>query len=276
MTMLIFGRIGPNILTLSILMILLIFGTRIFGQNRLIAIADGRNLPESPKATQSETNFIKNEVKSNEQRIKAIAQKAEFKCDEDDAKENLANENVTANLGVEGGWKGAFTKPKSSQKIYSYQICWSDGGKYARAFGGIVIVENQKTVSHFVFAEANGIDFIRVLPDINRNGLSEVVLGNSAASGLRIWRSLEIVEIGADKVMSLGEAQTYEMPDEENVAFKTSVKAGKTPVFYREIYTSNPESDKASWKIKKKSKRFALGGINTESSFDFVKLSAAP
>ena len=257
---------------LSILVFALIFVSNLFAQKSLIEIADGRDLPESPKATQSETEFVKNEVKAKEVQIKEIAKKAGFRCDEDDAKENLSNENVTANLGVSGGFASSFTKPKSSQKLYDYQICWSEGGKNATSFGGIVIVENQKIVSHFVFAGARGISFIRVLPDINRNGFSEVVLGFGMASGLQISRSMEIVEIGADKIMRLGAAQTYEMADDENLAFKTSVKAGKTPVFYREIFTSSPDADKESWKLKEKSKRFSLDGVNTESSFGFEKL----
>lgn len=258
---------------LSILVFALIFVSNLFAQKSLIEIADGRNLPESPKASPSETEFVKNEVKAKEVQIKEIAKKAEFKCDEDDAEENLANENITANLGVTGGLRGAFTKPNSAQKIYSYQICWSDGGKYARAFGGIIIAENQKIVSHYAFADANGIDFLRVLPDINRNGLSEIVLGNSAVSGLRIYRSMEIVEIAADKIMSLGDAQTYEMADDENLAFKTSVKAGKTPIFYRDIFTEvSKDPYKESWKLKEKSKQFLLERANVESPVGFEKL----
>ena len=256
------------------LTITLIFVSNICAQS-LIEIADGRNLPESPKASESETEFIKKEVKSKEQAIKNLANSQEFKCDEDDAKENLANENVVANLRVDGGFKGSFTKPKSPQKLYSYFVCWSDGGKYATALGGLIIVEKEKIVSHFVYAGTQGVDFIRVMPDINRNGFSEIVYGSSAASGLRIWRSVKIVEIGADKIMSLGEAQTYEMPDYENLAFKISVKAGKKPVFYHEIFTSNPSnpgSEKENWKLKEKSKRFTLDKIDSRSEFDFVGL----
>lgn len=264
-------KIG-RLLSLIMFLILSGIGSNLFAQNNLIRVADGRDLPKNKKASAIETEFIKKEVKAKELQIKEIAKKAEFRCDEDDAKENLSNGNLLANLGVSGGFAGSFTRQKSSQKLYSYQICWSDGGKYARAFGGLVVVENRKTVAHFVFAEANGIDFIRILPDINRNGLSEIVLGDSAVSGLRIWRSLDIVEIGADKIVSFGEARTYEMTDDENLAFKTSVEAGETPVFYREIFTNNPASDKENWKLKEKSKPFSLDRVNVESSFGFEKL----
>lgn len=253
------------------LTITLIFVSNIFAQNRLVEIADGRNLPESPKASESETEFIKKEVKANEQAIKDLAQDKEFKCDEDDAKENLANENVTANLWVNGGFAGAFTKPKASQKLYSYFVCWSEGGKYASALGGIVIVENQKVVAHYVHVNTSGIDFIHVLPDINRNGLSEIVFGfASKIDGLMIGRSIEIDEIGADRLTSLGGTLTEDMLMYEMLAYKTSVKAGKKPVFYQEIYTSGLDSEKENWKIKKKSKRFALE--KTKDGFDFVKL----
>lgn len=262
---------------LAILTIALIFGgtvSNLFAQNRPLEIADGRNLLENAKASQSAAELIKKEIRGREQAIKNLAKDREFKCDEDDAQENLANENLLANLDVRGGFQGAFTKPKSSQKIYSYQICWSDGGKYATALGGIIVVEKQSVVSHFAFAKASGIDFLRVLPDINRNGFSEIALGFAGASGLRIWRSMEIVEIGAGKVMSFGEAQTYETTDDEALALKVSAKAGKTPVFYHEIYSDNADDDKANWKLKEKSKPFSLERVNAESSFRFENLPA--
>lgn len=257
------------------LTIALIFSSSIFAQSDLIKVADGREEIESPKASESETEFVEKEVKAKEQAIKDYAKRKEFKCDEDDAKLNLSNENVTANLSIDAVLKGSFTKPKSSQKAFFYQICWSDGGKYATSLGGIIVVEDQKTVAHFVYADVSGFDTIRVLPDINRNGLSEVVLRfTSKIDGLMIGRSIALFEIGADKITNLGETETYNMLEDETLAYKTVVKAGKTPVFYQEIYTDIPDAEKENWRIKEKLKRFTLD--QPEKSFEFVKLSAKP
>lgn len=256
---------------ISILVFVLIFGANVFAQN-LIEIADGRNFPDNKKPSKIETEFVKKEVKSKEQAIKNLAKSKDFKCDEDDAEESLANENVTANLSIYSILEGSFTKPKTSQKAYFYQVCWSDGGKYATALGGIIFAEKEKVVSHFAYANVSGFNNIRVLPDINRNGRSEISLKfTSWISGLLFSNSISLFEIDLNEIKYLGETTVYAQTDEGTSAYKISAKAGKTPVFYQEIYIDTlDDDDKTNWQIKEKSKQFALE--KTKNGFDFVKL----
>lgn len=243
---------------LLFLTMILILNSNVFAQN-LIEVFDGRNPPKNPKATEAETEFIKKEVLANGQTIKNIAKVCEFKCDEDDPRENSANEDVSSDLNVYTVLDGSLTKPKSSQKAYFYHICWSEGGKYATALGGIAVVERQKAVSHFIYSGISGFENIRVLPDINQNGLSEVVLGfASKIDGLLIGRSIGLFEIGANKIIILGETTTSDMTEDGETAYKISAKVGKTPVFYHEAFFDKSESDKSNWQIKKKRKDFRL------------------
>lgn len=237
-----------------------------------IEVFDGRAFPENPKATGIEEQLIKKEVRAQESKIKNIAQSKEFECDQDDLKENASNADVLSNLNIYGVLEGAFTKPKSLQKAFLYQICWSDGGKYATALGGIVIVEKEKIVSHFVYSNVSGFDNIRVLPDINRNGLSEVVLRfTSHVDGFFFSRSIALYEFDSDKPQQLGEAETDAKTTEGLRAYKIFVKAGETPSFYREAYVNDSEEN---WQIKEKAERFSLEKVENELECAVLPLNA--
>ena len=143
------------------LLLCLIFGGAIsaFGQaTKPILIFDGRPKDEVLTAlTKAEKEIVEKEVRKNESVIK---EKSNLECDED-------------TFAVVGAASGSFTKAKSSQTAYLYELC-----RGARSFGigGIVIVENGRVVSHNTYGD-NGLDIgIASLPDINQNGLSEIVL----------------------------------------------------------------------------------------------------
>lgn len=229
------------------LLLFLIFGGAVssFGQaEKPILIYDGRTREEiSTAPTQAETKIVENEVIKKEAVIKT---KSSVECDEND-------------FFIIGSASGSFTKEKSSQTAYLYVLCRS-----ARTFGigGIVIVENGKIVSHNTYGD-NGLAIdIASLPDINQNGLSEIVLissgmGQGYSSGV-----IEIVEIGAKGITSFGFADTYS--DDYGVgndkssatAYKITAQRGKTPVYFRETYTQKGEETK--WILTKKAQKFLL------------------
>lgn len=230
------------------LLLFLIFGSAFssFGQaEKPVLIYDGRTREEiSTAPTQAETKIVEKEVIKKEAVIKA-------KSSQDCGDEN--------DFSIIGAASGSFTKEKSSQTAYLYELCRS-----ARTFGigGIVIVENGKIVSHNTYGD-NGLAIdIASLPDINQNGLSEIVLissgmGQGYSSGV-----IEIVEIGANGITSFGLADTYS--DDYGVgndkssatAYKITAQTGKTPVYFRETYTQ--KGAEAKWILTKKAQKFLL------------------
>jgi hypothetical protein len=213
---------------------------------KLTVISDGRDQSESAPETPAEYQLIKKEVKKNEALIK---EKSELDC----------NDEADDSFGIVGAANGSFTRPNVSQKAYLYELCRS-----GRSFGigGIVIVEAGRVVAHYTYGE-NGLNSdIAALPDINQNGLSEILLiGGGTGQGYTMG-AVEIVEIVPGGIKSFGIADTYEDNfGTENAkksakAFKVSVQAGKTPVYFRETYTRKSEEGK--WILAGKSQKYSL------------------
>ena len=212
----------------------------------LTLVYDGRDDSSSPPPTKTEADFIEKEVRKNEALIR---EKSGLECDEDEF----------SSFGISGLTSGSFTKPNTQQKAYLYELCRS-----GRAFGigGIIIVENEKIVAHYVYGE-NGLDAdITTLPDINQNGFSEIMLiGGGTGQGYTMG-SVEIIEFAPGGVNSFGIADTYEdnfgtvSPRRSATAFKVSVQTGKNPVYFRETYTR--KSQEGRWVLTGKSQKYAL------------------
>lgn len=230
------------------LLLFLIFGAAVssFGQaEKPVLIYDGRPAKEiSTAPTQAETDIVEKEVRKNESVIKT---KSSQDCGDEDT------------FSVIGAASGSFTKQKSSQTAYLYELCRS-----ARTFGigGIVIVENGKVVSHNTYGD-NGLGYdIASLPDINQNGLSEIVLISGGMGQGFTFGGIEIIEIGANGVMSFGFAETYS--DDYGVgnakslgtAYRITAQTGKTPVYFRETYSQ--KSSEGKWTLTKKTQKFTL------------------
>lgn len=226
-------------------LLLLVCAFPIFGQaTKTVFVFDGRPaVEESSTTTAAEEKFIEKEVRRKETIIKA---KAGVECDEE-------------TFGVSGAASGSFTKAKAAQKIFLYELCRS-----GRSFGigGIVVVENEKVVAHRIFGENGLRSDIKALPDINKNGLSEIVLGGYGTGQGYTEGAVEIIELTAAGVKSFGFADIYEDDfganenDPSATAYKITAQTGKIPVFFREAYTRKSEEDK--WILSKKAQKFTL------------------
>jgi hypothetical protein len=147
------------------------------------------------------------------------------------------NEACDEDFQVTGEASGAFSKPKSNQKLIFYQFCQTGNG-----FGnnGLVLIEDGKIVGSYVSESGWAMD-IKVLPDINQNGLNEFLLyysgGMHQGSG---GTGVDLMEFSAASgVKGLGWFQSDSYgEDKGDWSYKVSVKTGKTPVFYREKYIS--------------------------------------
>ena len=160
--------------------------------------------------------------------------------------------------------EGSFTKPGAKQTAYLYRHfrCIGDYQGEDDIFsyiGGIIIVENGKIISHNVYADIDShFDFkdIQFLPDINQNGLTEIVLESSRKSVL--------IEISDKKVNLLGSVEDVNGFG-RSVEKKSSVKnykgdvisviPGKVPVFLKDSYIKNGLEE---WKSDGKSGNFSL------------------
>jgi len=175
-----------------------------------------------------------------------------------------ASDACEEDFAVMGEAKGAFTKANPNQTLVFYQFCQTGNG-----FGnnGLVLIENGKIVRNYV-SEGGWALNLRSLPDINQNGLNEFLVYYSGglhqgAGGTGV----DIMEFSAGGVRGLGWFQAYSFNDEdENFAYKVSVKPGKTPIFYREKYVS---TDDEKWQKSSKPAKFALN--KTYGKFSVLK-----
>lgn len=179
-------------------------------------------------------------------------------------KHYAANDACDEDFVIMGEVKGAFTKANSNQTLVFYQFCQTGNG-----FGnnGLVLIENGKVTRNYV-SEGGWALNLRSLPDVNQNGLNEFLVYYSGgihqgASGT----GADIMEFSAGGLKGLGWFQADSFNDEdENFAYKVSVKPGKTPIFYREKYISTADE---KWRKSGKSAKFALG--KTYGKFSVLK-----
>jgi len=211
-----------------------------------VEIADGREVNNRSEVTQTaEKSFVEKEVRPKEAVIKKLAEMEDYE---------YASDAFSVSSVVEG----SFTKPNSKQKAYLYTLSISDEMKYPPQIDGIIIAEDGKVISHYVKQGVRGsYDSLKTLPDINQNGLDELVLNPSNSINFdKFQKSVEIYE-AADGLINLGSFLTFTYDNSSDVsnagvaiAYKISVEGGKKPIFYRETYEQ--KSDKDKWQLKKK------------------------
>jgi hypothetical protein len=150
---------------------------------------------------------------------------------------------------------GSFTKAKTEQRAVLYRFCVT-GHNFAN--NGIAIIEGGSMVAHIVYE--GGEDYsIGALPDINGNGLSEIILGDGSTNQGYTTMVAILIEASPAGVKKWGIADVYEdncgtMERCEMTAYKISVKPGPAPIFYREAYKKRNER----WTRAGKATRYAL------------------
>lgn len=260
---------------LLIWLTILIFGngSEFSGREKRVLITDGRKFAENLKsATETEKNLVAAEIRRRQSKIKKFAQVADFRCDEDDKNLHRSNSDLLANLSIYAVLGGAFTKPGVRQKAFLYHLCWSDGGKYATALGGIMIFEKRRKVSHFAYVNVSGFDEARVLPDINRNGFAEMVLRfTSKIDGLNFSRSVGVFEFGEKKLKYLGETVNQTSKADVSTAYRISAASGRSPVFYRETFKSDEKTGEYR-KTHNGAIKISLKKARLENVFNFIEL----
>lgn len=174
------------------------------------------------------------------------------------------NDSCREEFGIAGDATGAFTKPKANQRLVFYQFCQTGNG-----FGnnGLVLFEGGRIVASYVSESGWALE-LRVLPDVDRNGLDEFLLYYSG--GLHQGQGgtgVDVMEFSGSAVKGLGWFQAESFgEDGGDWTLKVTAKPGKTPVFYRQKYVSAPKN---KWRPSGKSAVLKLG--EAVSAFEELK-----
>lgn len=229
----------------------------------LIAVYDGRDgisNAAQKQGTAAENSMLNADFKSIEAKV---MQSFKLECDD------------TASKGIEivGTADGAFTKPDSKQKAFLYERC-----RAGRAFGigGIMIVEDGKIAAHYVYGENGLSNGILALPDINKNGLSELVLVSAGLNQGYGTTAIDIIEATGDKTVFIGRTQPHtdnggaaeNASAVESTDYVISVQPSANPTFFRDTYKQKGEDGKDE--LDKKAEKFSL---ETKEPLTFVKIS---
>ena len=228
-------------------------------EEKLIELFDGRKETENTDFAKSETELVQAEFDRKKELIK------------EKFGDRYCEESEVGNIGINGIVKGSFTKPRSDQKAVFYDVCRSGSSHFG--VGGIIVFENDKTVSHYVYGENGLQNSILSAPDVNKNGLNELILVDFQTHQGYSGGTIILVEFANESLKFLGNAVTYSsnsgaVENEKNVestAYKISVQPSAKPTFFRETYQAKGNNE--NWKLAKKSEKFTLD--KTDS--DFVK-----
>lgn len=229
-------------------------------ETKLVEIYDGRLSGETKKVElpKAESDAVQAEVKAKETVIK------------DKIKSSCEKDNFSAGSSI----KGSFTKPNSSQNAYFYSLCDDGSATSPSGIGGIIIFEADKIVAHYAYNYIGSEDAVS-LPDINKNGLSEIgLITEDGGQGLR-GSDLMILEYKeGDLLKFIGSTQvgsvSFNSTSSSETADKISVEQAANPTFFRETYIKKDGAK--DWSLSKKSEKFTLTPEG-KSSTAFIKVN---
>lgn len=215
-------------------------------QSKTIEVFDGRaGNVKNTKTSTAETALIEKEVR--------------IKAKEDFLKKRLEGlaENIDweTEFSVDGIAEGAFTKPNSKQKAILYRFSYTNG---------IVILENETIVAHYSGSPGDYAFYfaIKSLPDVNQNGLSEIILFRNVEDNEDVLAYL--FESDKRAMNFLGETpyfkSSYMGGDDTNSenakqnAYRITIQPSANPTYLREVFERT--GSKSKWILTKKSEKF--------------------
>lgn len=141
---------------------------------------------------------------------------------------------------------GAYLRPRAVQKAVLYRFC-----RFARQLGysGLAIFENGALVRHEVFE--GGSEFaLGKMPDLNRDGLDELLISYSGINTGEDWMVADIVQLDGSLTRRMTSFDGYQgfcaslEPVKLSKAWKTYVEVGATPRFYQQEFRGLCNSSK--------------------------------
>ncbi len=138
-----------------------------------------------------------------------------------------------------------------------------------------MIVENGKVVTHYVYGENGLAKGILSLPDVNKNGLFEIILVHGDINQGYGQTTIEIIETTGQNTTFLGRTKAHtdnsgaseKVEKMESTEYKISVQSSTNPVFFRETYQQKGETGKLQ--LTKKAENFSL---ETKEPAKFIKI----
>jgi len=157
------------------------------------------------------------------------------------------NDACEEDFKIMGRVRGTFSAPKSNQELVFYQFCQTGNGL---ANNGLVLREAGRIVGNYISEDGGWALDLKVLRDINQNGLDEFMLYYSG--GIHQGEGgtgVDIMEFSPSGVKGLGWFQSEGFTENASWSYKVSVKPGKAPLFYHEKYVSKNDNLQKSGKI---------------------------
>lgn len=184
-------------------------------------------------------------------------------------------------IGSDFNWKeefkildvaeGSFTAPNSDgQRAVLYRYSYTNG---------VVILSDGDIVAHYSGGPGDYAFYtaIKSLPDVNQNGLSELILFRNVEDNEDIIPYF--FELKDSKIKFLGEGAYFESGyaagDEadaskaKQTAYRLTVEPGKNPTFSQDIYERT--GDKGVWKLTKKADQFSWK-TRDDDVYDLTKI----
>jgi hypothetical protein len=150
--------------------------------------------------------------------------------------------------------EGSFTKAALRQKAILYRYCMT-GHNFG--LNGIAVLEHNGVVAHVLY-EGAWDTAIGALPDLNHNGLSEILIASGGISTAVAWGVVSLIELQEKGVSKLGQAETElddcqldemrEVKTGQSLAYKILVKPGTKFEYYRETFRKGCNDAKGKWK----------------------------
>jgi len=217
-------------------MIFLVCATWVNSQSLVVVNEPGAK-PVRPTLTAAETNLMQRSVLPKVRKILA------------------SDECTETDYDVVSTVKGAFTKAGAQQTLVYYQYCVTGNGLGST---GVAVLENGKVIASYIAEDGDEASGARSLPDIDQDGLNEVILevsgGMHQGSG---GTGAEMIEFTATGIKSLGWFTQDEFSENgPSIAYRVTAKPGKPPLFYRQKFTSRNEK---KWNPVGKPLPFKLG-----------------
>ena len=133
---------------------------------------------------------------------------------------------------------GSFTSPKANQRAVLYNYCTP---AHAYAFNGLAIIEGGRVIVHYAY-QSDWQHDIAAAPDLNNNGLSEIILVSGTTNQGTTWSAITLIELSNNGVQKIGFTDVFSDNcgnDErtgEGETKKLFAKAGAVPEFSRDMY----------------------------------------
>lgn len=168
---------------------------------------------------------------------------------------------------IEDVAQGAFTRAGASQRALLYRFRETGHGL---GRSGVAILDEGRLAAHIVY-EGGTDHAVGALPDLDGNGLSELVLASGGTNMGQTWKSLAILGISGNAVASLGRTLAYaddcgagRRPGRAR-AWRILAVPAAPPEFQREAFLGRAGCDgSAGWTRQGPPARFSLDADETE------------